>query len=50
MHGKIKGDRSGKVGSARQSAGAAANKSSMAKGPRGKPIVHVRGQAGYQHR
>ena len=46
---KASGDRSTKVG-ARPKKGAPAQKTSMAKKPRGKPITHVRGAAGYHDR
>jgi hypothetical protein len=42
-------DKSSRVGG-RRKAGPAATKKSVAKAPRGKPIVWKNGQAGYQHR
>ena len=47
---KVKGDKSKTVGSSKRSKGPAAQKSSVNKGARGKPIVWKNGQAGYQNR
>jgi hypothetical protein len=47
--GKVKGDKSKKIGGQRNK-GSSAKKSSMAKAPRGKPVVYRGGQKGYQHR
>ena len=45
---KTRGDKSKKVGSCKQSKGPAAPKRSMAKAPRGKPVVMKGGAKAYQ--
>lgn len=47
---KASGDKSKKVGSTRRVKGPSAPTGSVAKKPRGKPITHARGAAGYHNR
>lgn len=46
----MKGDKSKKVGSCKRSAGPAAQKTSMAKRPRGKPVVMKGGAKAYHNK
>ena len=46
----MKSDKSKKVGSSKRSAGPAAKKSSVAKKPKGKPVIMAGGAAAYHNR